>query len=298
MRTLTTSSIFILLSLLASSCDMGAFPAGRARGSAITPGTDYRVRAGESLFSIADRAYGNGMEWETIWRANPWIDPERIEAGQVLYIPPQEEVSRQAPAVAYEDSSGGDSRGYKRQGVARHSDPGGGMVGLNVLGSLSVVTTKTLLGLPLHQVLLALLLCFLGHAFFQGLLVWLGANLTFVKEATLKKSMKAVFLTETLTFSTLIAIGGIAVVILYLGAEPAASGGELFPALETFLRKPSGAAATGLILLLLYGVLSLRFLPQVFSLPVPRAVSLMALAIVLPHFLGLYLLGQRTGLIH
>ena len=47
------------------------------------------VKAGDTLSAIAVRAYGNGMEYMKIFRANPTLikDPNRIYIGQVLRVP-------------------------------------------------------------------------------------------------------------------------------------------------------------------------------------------------------------------
>jgi hypothetical protein len=129
-------------------------------------------------------------------------------------------------------------------------------------------------------------------------LVWLAANITFVKDASFKKSMRAVFLTESLTFSTLLVLGGIAIAAVCLGGDASAGGGApLFPSFESFLRSPTGLGVAGLGVLALYVVLSLRFIPQVFGVPVSRALTLMALAVLIPHLAGMYLVGQRAGII-
>jgi nucleoid-associated protein YgaU len=47
------------------------------------------VREGDTLISIAKKAYGDGRKYETILRANPGIikNPDRIFVGQVLRVP-------------------------------------------------------------------------------------------------------------------------------------------------------------------------------------------------------------------
>jgi hypothetical protein len=137
------------------------------------------------------------------------------------------------------------------------------------------------------------------HTLLQSILVWIAANITFVKEVSFKKSMKAIFLTEMLTFTTLMVLIAVGVLLVYVGQAPPSSGGAaLFPSFESFLRSSTGTVVACLILMILYVTLSLRFLPQVFGVPFSHAVTLMAIAILLPHLLGFYLIGQRTGLIH
>jgi hypothetical protein len=56
-------------------------------------------------------------------------------------------------------------------------------------------------------------------------------------------------------------------------------------------------AIAGLSVLALYVILSLRFIPQVFGLAMGRAMALTAFSILIPHLIGFYLVGQRTGII-
>lgn len=58
----------------------------------ITLDADYTIRRGDTLSSIALRAYGDGSEvsWQVIYDANQAVigdDPDRLTPGQVLYIP-------------------------------------------------------------------------------------------------------------------------------------------------------------------------------------------------------------------
>ena len=57
----------------------------------ITPGSNYTVQTGDSLWAIAERAYGNGADWPTIYEANKaeiGNNPNLIYPGQVFHIPP------------------------------------------------------------------------------------------------------------------------------------------------------------------------------------------------------------------
>lgn len=57
----------------------------------VIPGKDYIVEAGDSLWSIAARAYGSGVEWPKIYHANQQTigkNPNLISPGEVLHIPP------------------------------------------------------------------------------------------------------------------------------------------------------------------------------------------------------------------
>jgi len=55
------------------------------------PGSTYTVQTGDSLFSIAQQAYGDGNQWQKIYDANKQVignDPNLIRPGEVLSIPP------------------------------------------------------------------------------------------------------------------------------------------------------------------------------------------------------------------
>ncbi len=55
-----------------------------------TPGSKYTVQPGDTLFSIAQKAYGDGNKWPEIYNANKQVigsDPNHIHSGQVLSIP-------------------------------------------------------------------------------------------------------------------------------------------------------------------------------------------------------------------
>lgn len=56
----------------------------------VTPGTTYTVHAGDSLFSISQKAYGNGADWPLIYDANKQVigpNPNVLRIGEVLTIP-------------------------------------------------------------------------------------------------------------------------------------------------------------------------------------------------------------------
>lgn len=290
-------ALTILLVLVASSgCDSEV---------SADQGRNHQVQSGESLFSIAAASYGNGLEWPRIWEANPWVDPDRLRAGEVIYIPSRDDEWNAAPQVSDFAAAGGPSGPSMAADPGRRSsrNPGNassGPAGTMVLHNLKRnVSERTLFGFTLEKVLFSMLLVMLIHTLLQSILVWITANITFVKEVTFKKSMKAIFLTEMLTFTTLVVLIAVGVLIVYVGQGPPAGGGAaLFPSLEGFLRSSTGTIVAGLVLIVLYVTLSLRFLPQVFGVPFSHAVTLMAIAILIPHLAGFYLIGQRTGLIH
>ena len=67
-------------------------PAATTDSAARTPASaarTYVVQPGDSLFRIAERVYGDSMQWKKVRDANTErIDPEgRLHVGQVLLIP-------------------------------------------------------------------------------------------------------------------------------------------------------------------------------------------------------------------
>ncbi len=60
--------------------------ANETEQTAMTPGK-YTVKAGETLWSIAETQYKNGHNWVDIQKANNLTSADRIEAGQELMLP-------------------------------------------------------------------------------------------------------------------------------------------------------------------------------------------------------------------
>ena len=60
---------------------------GRERADAAA-GDPYVVQEGDSLWTIAEKAYGNGKYFAHIHKANPSIRPSQLRPGQKLTIPP------------------------------------------------------------------------------------------------------------------------------------------------------------------------------------------------------------------
>jgi nucleoid-associated protein YgaU len=50
-------------------------------------GGKYVVKAGDTLYRIAAKHYGEGKEWRKIVAANPGITPTKLRVGQVLILP-------------------------------------------------------------------------------------------------------------------------------------------------------------------------------------------------------------------
>lgn len=66
----------------------------------IHPGSKYTVQAGDTLWDIAQRAYGDPEDWDTIYAANKQVignNPNLIKPGQVLQIPAQADPSIHKP---------------------------------------------------------------------------------------------------------------------------------------------------------------------------------------------------------
>jgi len=76
----------LLLALSACGGDPAPRPAPSERGPGIvqTGRTEHSVRAGETIAAIARRY---GVEPNALLRANPGVDPGRLEVGRVLRIP-------------------------------------------------------------------------------------------------------------------------------------------------------------------------------------------------------------------
>src|SRR5947209_10542249 len=67
----------------------------------IPPGSKYTVQAGDTLWDIAQRAYNDPEDWDTIYDANKHVignDPNLIKPGQVLQIPSQSDPDKRKPA--------------------------------------------------------------------------------------------------------------------------------------------------------------------------------------------------------
>ena len=52
-----------------------------------TAGGSYVVKKGDTLFSIAKQAYGNGNQWQKIAQANPGLSPATLKAGRTITLP-------------------------------------------------------------------------------------------------------------------------------------------------------------------------------------------------------------------
>jgi hypothetical protein len=302
---------FLLTFVLLFSCDAPS-------ASSTETGKNYRVRPGESLFSISERAYGSGLEWPRIWEANPWLDPNRLQSGETIFIPqkgdtwgdpptPKAAIAKNLPNAKKKKSSSAKNaktrqsanpgaKNSKTKKKKKKSD-GYKLPGSKVFHNFATtVSKKTLFGFPLEQTVLMLFCALMVHAIVQTIFVWLAANLTFVKEASMKKATKAVFKTELLLFCTVVTFATATVVLLYMGSSPGETkSAQLFPTLEKHLRSPTGLATGGGLAFLLYGILCVRFIPTAFGLHRGRSIPLIFLAVLLPHIAAALLVGHRLG---
>ena len=298
-------AILVLLSLLTlAACD-------ERHGTESNQGKFYVVRPGENLFSIAEREYGNGMLWPEIRRANPWVRPYQLQPdGPPIYIPrldaswesnarrradgmnPTPPASDRPPSSVAVQNEFADDTG---EAPVTHANSASFGTFSNVI---SDVSSKKVFGMPAMQ---AIAFCFCGllsHSLLQSILVWLATIFTFLKETSFKKSMKAVFLTETLTFATILTVGALGILMLYLGSpEELSRSDRLFPTVEDYINTRQGMAVAIGALLLIYGVLSIRFFPQVLGVKRGQALPVVILAVLIPHLLGLYFIGQRLEFI-
>lgn len=70
--------------------DFGNVQSSVSSTEAVVGGTSYTVQKGDTLSHIAKAQYGKAGQWRRIFEANrdQLDDPDRIQPGQVLKIPP------------------------------------------------------------------------------------------------------------------------------------------------------------------------------------------------------------------
>jgi len=81
-----------------------AVPTAPAAGS-------YTIKAGDTLSTIAGDLYKDTRKWKAIADANPGIDPSRLKVGQVIKVPSEGAMARQATTVAERASAATSSAG-------------------------------------------------------------------------------------------------------------------------------------------------------------------------------------------
>ena len=352
--------LIILLFLTASFLLVDAFSSAARVYAGKTPeaGQEYVLRKGDTLWRIAEQAYGSGIEKRRIKEANPWLEDKRLIPGTVVRIPampaptgpvppaslenelaeagaleparvedplakilaetepeePAEEVAspvEEAPPEPVEEPApiepapvepAEEPRVAQATPSTVHADPGAiRPVSGSVWNTLqNRIESKTLFGVSLELFGCYVLLFCLFHAIMQGLIVWITSHITFVREASIRKSLKASFLTEMLTLCTLVVISIVAIMMLYVGTENVTEGAstQLFPLVEEYLSTPVGLGAVGCCLLALHVLLSLRFIPQIFEIRRTQAFLVVVLGVLAPHLAGFYVVGKKMGFIH
>jgi len=80
-----------------------AQPPASTGGGIVPPEfVEYTVREGDDVWSIAGRMYGDRSHWQSIAKANPFLDINRLRAGRVIRVPvdPNNVQGRPADATA------------------------------------------------------------------------------------------------------------------------------------------------------------------------------------------------------
>ena len=273
------------------------------------------VSRGETLFSIAERYYGNGLEWPHLHESNPWVqDPNVLWVGHKIFVPALGPLAESSPSPTdFSQNPGtGDFEGgqpVRQKGLIKTDNPGNGdpdagessgafrNLFRNILPTL---TDKKLFGYSIDKIFFLLIVFFMLHATVQGLIVWVVTNLAFVRDTSIRKSMRASFMTEMVTICSVVLLGVIGLMMVYVGTN-SPSGldlAELFPMVEKYLKRPAGMALAGIGGLALYVILSMRFIPQVFDMQPGRSFSVVSLGVLVPHLIGMYVAGQRMGIIN
>jgi nucleoid-associated protein YgaU len=65
----------------------------------VPAGKKHVVEKGETLWSIAQDAYGDGNLWVKLKAANPHIDPDRLAEGQEITLPPKDVLTGKKPTA-------------------------------------------------------------------------------------------------------------------------------------------------------------------------------------------------------
>ena len=67
---------------------------------------DYTVQEDDTMWTIAEQWFGDGVRWEQIATANPFVDPNRLRVGQKLRLPPKRAQRKPAGSSAEEVGAG------------------------------------------------------------------------------------------------------------------------------------------------------------------------------------------------
>ena len=191
MRILVVIAAILCVSVLnaqAPSLPPGAW-AGTVLMAKVSPAYNtYRVRPGDTLFSIAEKFYGSGHgHWELLASENK-VTPDNLKTGMILRIPikPKLPAPDEAPASPAEKNPG-DKKKVKHATVGDSMDAVGKRIG----------ALTTLLGLEFtdgpsyaFKVVLLLFLCCILYVSADALMVWFGSIILRVPEATLGRAGK------------------------------------------------------------------------------------------------------------
>jgi len=79
--------IIIFLGIRTLSQNQGDIDNGAVTIDETIGGVEHEVAEGESLWTISEKAYGTGFNWQIIAEANNIADPNNIEKGTKLQIP-------------------------------------------------------------------------------------------------------------------------------------------------------------------------------------------------------------------
>jgi hypothetical protein len=279
----TKALITFVLALAVAGSPASAKPRGTKADRNKTPpaaeaGINHTVKPGETLFSIAEKYYGNGYEWVRLKEYQPWVDPDHLVPGEVIHVPDAPYGFRGGSGMTSLDLPSGRSL----------------FAWMPTLGNVS------LFGRSLNQVILILLVWFVLHFSIQGLFVWFAAHLAFVKDVSMKKAMRATLQSESLALICVVMAAVVGLMLLYVGTtspgKPVTA--DLLSTAEEYLGSPSGIAIGGMLLVSLYGFLGIRFIPPAFGIQPGRGVAIVMVAILVPHLIGFYLLGHRMGLLN
>lgn len=261
--------------------------------------TNHVVKPGETLFGIAETYYGNGYRWLELKQYNPGVaDPDRLSVGQKIFVPnPLQNV----PAAG--EPAGAGKAPPPRPGflgeTTQTENPnislgGGG----SISGFISEFRTAKIFGVSLVRVFLFLCVFFVVHAAVQGSFVWFAAHLSFVKNVSFGKAMRATVQSEGLASILLLGFAIMGLVLVYVGTAPPGKPAltQLLTTVEGFLGSSTGMTVVGVGLVALYCFLGIRFIPGAFEIPGAQGIAVVFLAILIPHVLMLYLMGARLGI--
>jgi len=269
---------------------------------------NHRIRKGETLYSIAAREYGDPLEWLTLQEANPWLDPENLRPGDIIYIPARSrgggafkadpydrDMAAAAPVVTDPPTT---RRRFGNPGTSGdEASEGGGFESVRAIFR-NLGGGRTVFGEPVEKLGVLLLGGFFFHGFVQAFLIWIVSTISFVKDVTFSKSLKAVFHAEILTLFSVVILGGVALFMLHVGNAPAPGEGSdagIAGTIEMYLGRPAGLGVAGMLGFGLYLLFCLRLVPSTLGLRRAQSLAIMVLGVLAPHILAVFAIGQRLG---